>query len=186
MAAYLDLVVHGDDRDLIPYLIGYLAASSEPIRVVFANEAGFHVRELRERIRYHGEVQHVIVESARAPRVKAALSAAAPRYRFEIKAEAPMEKARFSFEFDTPSREVADKLKRTFAKLPPGLEVSGYTPAESSRPGASGAEIYAPDHDYRFAGRGVIAGDVFAVVDMRAVLCAIDFVDCDEIKVDER
>jgi hypothetical protein len=184
MARYVDLLVHGDDRDLIPYLTGYFAASPEPLRIVFADEAGFHIRQLRERMRHHGEVQHVVVEAARAARVRDALSAAAPRYRFEVKTEQTFERARFAFEFDTPSRKVAERLKGLLAKLPAGVELSGHAPAESTHPRASSAEIYAPNHDYRFAGRGVIAGDVFAVVDVRAHLGAIDFTDCGEIEIE--
>jgi hypothetical protein len=112
------------------------------------------------------------------------LSAAVPRYRFEIKAEHTFERARFGFEFDTPSRKVADELKKLLAKLPDGLTLSGFAPRESTDPRASSTELYAPDHDYRFAGRGIVSGDVFAVVDLRARLGAIDFTDCAEIEVE--
>jgi hypothetical protein len=185
MANYVDLVVHGDDRDLIPYLNGFLAGSGEPVRIVFAAEAGFHIRELRERIHYRGEVHHVVVEAAKAPLVRQALNAAAPRYRFKVEAEHAFERSRFQFEFDTPSRSVAGELKQTLTKLPPGLELSGYQPRETTDPGASATEVYAPDHDYRFAGRGVLRGGPFAVVDVRARLCTIDFVKCGEIEIDD-
>jgi hypothetical protein len=132
MANYVDLVVHGDDRDLIPYLNGFLAGSGEPVRIVFAAEAGFHIRELRERIHYRGEVHHVVVEAAKAPLVRQALNAAAPRYRFKVEAEHAFERSRFQFEFDTPSRSVAGELKQTLTKLPPGLELSGYQPRETT------------------------------------------------------
>lgn len=183
MAYYIDLVVHGDDRDLIPYLTGYTAASN-PVRIVFADEAGFHIRQLRERIRYHGEVQHVIVDAAHADFVRTALAAAATRYRFQIKAEHTFQRARFEFGIDTPSRKVADALKKLVAALPGGLALSGFAPEESTDPHASSAELYAPDHDYRFRGRGTLSGDVFAVVDIRERLCAIDFTDCGEIEIE--
>lgn len=183
MASYVDFLVHGDDRDVVPYLTGY-AAASRPVRIVFGEEAGFHIRELRERLRYHGEVQHVIVAAEDSEFVRAALAAAAPRYRFEVKAEHAFERATFGFEVDTPSRKVAEKLKALLAERSAGVTLSGFSPVETTDPRASSAELYAPEHEYRFAGRGTISGDVFAVVDRRADLRAIDFVDCGEIEIE--
>ena len=183
MASYIDLVVYGDDRDLLAYLTGRVGASGS-MRIVFAAEAGFHIEKLRERIRYHGEVQHVVVEAGHADGVRAALAAARPRYHFEIRAEHPIERARFTFEFDTPSRAVAGKLKLLLDALPAGAALSDYSPQESTDPGASGLEVYSPTHEFRFTGQGVISGDVFAVVDTRARLHAIDFTDTGEIEIE--
>jgi len=184
MARYVELVVHGHDRDLKGYLTGYLKAS-KPARLVFADDAGFHIQHLRERIRHHGEVQHVIMQETHVARIRAALAAAAPAYRFEVKEERPLETAYFGFEFDTPSRKVAEQLKKLLAGLPKGARVEGYTPEEESTADAGGTEIYTPAHDYSFKGRGEIHGDVFAVVDTRTAILARDFTRCEEILVDE-
>jgi hypothetical protein len=177
------LLVRGDERDLKPYLAGCAAAASLP-RIVFADEAGFQIRALRERIRHHGEVVHVIVEEPVAPHVRTALAAAAPRYHFEIKQERTLEHARFEFKFETPSRDVAAKLKALLGALPRGLKLANYAPEEKTDREASSTELYTPEHDYQFAGGGEISGGIFAVVDFRAALCAIDFTHCDEIFVD--
>ncbi len=185
MASYVELIVRGDDREMKAFLAGYFAASSA-VRVVFADDAGFHVRALRERIQHHGEVQHLFVEQSQAESVRKALAAAAPRYRFEVREERGASTARFEFEFDTPSREVAARIKATLGGLPAGAAAGRYTPREHTEKDAASAELYAPEHDYRFEGRGVIEGDLFAVVDARSMLCVIDFVDCDEIEIDRR
>jgi hypothetical protein len=183
MARYVELVVHGGDRDLKGYLGGYLTASGTT-RLVFADDAGFHIQHLRERIRHHGQVQHVIVQEADVARVRAALAAAEPGYRFEIKEERPLERAHFAFEFETPSRKVAGQLKALLSNLPAGARVEHYAPEEKSTGDAEGTELYTPEHDYSFKGRGEVLGPVFPVVDARAAILAIDFTRCDEILVD--
>jgi hypothetical protein len=183
MARYVEMVVQGDDRDLKAYLTASSATAGHP-RFVFADETGFHVPRLRERIRHHGEVQHVIVAEEHAALVRTDLGAAGPRYSFEIKEERTLETVRFPFEFSTPSRKVAADLKHLLGMLPTGAHLEGYVPQEKADKDASGTEIYAPEHDYVFSGRGTIHGDVFAVIDARAKLSAIDFTDCGEIVVD--
>ncbi len=183
MGPHVELIVRGDDRDVKAYLAGQFAAAS-PTRVVFADEAGFHIRKLRERIQHHGEVQHVFVEEAHVARLRNALAGAAPRYQFEVMEERAVSGAHFAFEFDTPSHDVAAKLKGLLASLPRGARLEDYAPHERTDANASGTELYSPAHAYDFAGRGTIHGDAFAVVDARAALCAIDFTRCDEIEVE--
>ena len=182
MAHYYEFIIHGDDRELTAYLTGYGAAGGVG-RVLFAEESGFKVKGLRERLKHHGEVRHVICDASHRSRVHAALEAAAPRYQFEIKEERKIERAYFHFEFETPSRKVADRIKKVFAGLPTGVVVTDYAPEEIIDPKATSAELYSPEHEYVFRGEGVIEGDVFGVIDARATLCDIEFTSCDEIEV---
>jgi hypothetical protein len=184
MARHVELIVRGDDRDLKGYLTGYFSAA-RPLRFEFADDAGFHISHLRERIRHHGEVQHVIVSETDAHEIHRALDGAAPRYEFEVKETRNIEQVRFLFEFDTPSRKVAKKLKALLDNLPAGTHLENYTFEEETDPGAADTELYAPEHDFKFAGRGEIVGDVFAVIEMRALMAAIDFVRAHEIEVDD-
>lgn len=184
MKNYVDLIVHAHERDITGYLTGYFTGS-EKVHMVFADEAGFHLQQLRDLIKHHGEVQHVIVEEKDEHRVEEALEAAAPRYNFEIKNKKSVKSVRFEFSVDTPSKKVADHLRGFLANLPTGIELSDYNPEEEVIPEKPSVEIYAPDHNYRFHGKGVISGDVFAVVDIRPKLAEIDFVNCDDIHIDE-
>ncbi|HET6350329.1 MAG TPA: hypothetical protein VFH88_14735 [Candidatus Krumholzibacteria bacterium] len=184
MARYVEMVIHGNDRDLKGYLTGYLNVSKPP-RIVYADEGGFQLHRLRERIKHRGEVQHLIVEEENEDRLRKALKAAGPRYDFEIKDERIVETGVFSFEFDTPSRKVADQLKHLFDEMPVGTVLKDYEPHEETSGRDAGTEIYTPAHDYKFSGHGEIRGDLFAVVDMRATLDAIDFTKCDEILIED-
>jgi len=180
MARYLELIVKADDRDLLPYLSGYLAAE-DVSGVYFAEESGLHVSALKERFLHHGEVQHILCTEQAAAVVRDALAKAAPRYRFEIKEEREVERARFRFEVETPSRNIAQLVKDTVAGVPPQTTIIGFEPRERINHDATGRELYTPTHEYEFRASGEVHGDIDGVVKMRQRLCTIEFVKCLEI-----
>ena len=180
MARYRELIVKADDSDLIPYLAGYLSAKNIA-GVYFAEESGLRVSALRERFRHHGEVQHIVCTVEAAAVVRDALAKAGPRYRFEIKEERELERARFRFEVETPSRNIAQLVKDTVAGAPPQTTISGFEPRERINHDATGTELYSPTHDYEFQASGEVHGDIDGVVKMRQRLCTIEFVKCHEI-----
>ncbi len=184
MARYRELIVKADDRDLIPYLAGYLAAKNVS-GVYFAEESGLHVSALKERFRHHGEVQHIVCTDEAAVALRDALAKAVPRYRFEIKEERELERARFRFEVATPSRNVAQLVRDTLAGVPPQTFISGFEPRERLNHDATGTELYSPLHDYEFQGNGEVQGDIDGVIKMRQRLCTIEFVKCNEIELFE-
>jgi len=181
MSHYAEFVIHGDDREIVPYLAGFAAGSGLERAFVFAAEAGFRISALRERLKHHGEVTHVICDAPHRDRLRAAIEKAAPRFAFEIKEERSIERAYFPFSFETPSREVAEKIKGVLGSLPKGVKAADYAPHEVTDPGARGPEVYSPAHEYTFSGRGVIEGDVLGVVETRRALMGIEFTKCDEI-----
>jgi hypothetical protein len=180
MAGYYEIIVRGDDRDLIPFLAGY-AAGCGMSGIYFAHEAGLHLKPLRERIKHHGEVSHVLCPDSHRAKLRQAIAAAAPRFQFEIRDESRIERAYFHFDFDTPSRKVAEDIKRILAALPAGVASRDYKPEEIVHPDAKGAEVYSPAHEYVFRGKGVLEGDVGGVIEARARLSGIEFVRCAEI-----
>jgi hypothetical protein len=182
MATYYEFVIKGDDRDVIPYLAGFMAAAGAR-GIYFAEESGLHVQSLRERIRHHGEVQHVVCTGRARATLRNALAAASPRYRFEVKDERVLAKATFRFHVETPSRKVADRIRRSLEALPPNVAVAGFDPSEEVDPSSGGAQVYTPVHRYTFRARGDVEGDVAGVIEVRRKLSAIDFVDCEEIEL---
>lgn len=180
MAVYYEIIIRGDDRDLIPFIAGFAAACGMS-DVHFAQEIGLRLNPLRERIKHHGEVQHVICPENQRARLREAVAAAAPRYAFEIRDESKIGRAYFHFALETPSREVAGEIREALATLPPGVVVMDFDPEELVHPDARGAEVYSPVHEYVLRGKGVIEGDVGGVVEMRRRLSDIEFVHCDEI-----
>ena len=185
MARYRELIVKGDDRDLVPYLAGFLAANGVA-GVYFAEESGLHVHALRERIRHHGEVQHVVCTEEAAATVRDALAKAIPRYLFEIKEEREIGGAAFRFQIETPSRDVAQLVRDTLAGVPVGTALSGFQPREEIDSSSTGPELYSPFHGYVFHAKGELKGDVDGVIKMRRRLCTIEFVECDEVDLFDR
>jgi hypothetical protein len=183
MGTFYELVIKGDHRDLMPYLSGF-AAAARAKGIFFAEEAGLHLKPLRERIQQHGEVHHVLCTEALRGAVHDALGKAAPRYKFEIKDERKIERATFYFKVETPSRQVAKAVKDAIAKPPRNVAITGYVPSETEDPSAKGSEGYAPAHDYSFKAEGTVDGDI-GVIELRYKLSAIEFVHCDEIELHE-
>jgi hypothetical protein len=180
MAGYYEMIVRGDDRDLIPFITGF-AAGCKLKGIYFAQEAGLRLKPLRDRIKHRGEVQHIICADKNIARVREAIKMAAPRFKFEILEEFELERAYVHFEFDTPSRKVADDIKKVFAALPTGVAALDYDPEEIVHPESKGPEVYSPAHEYTFRGKGVIEGDVSGVIETRRVLDDLEFVHCQEI-----
>jgi hypothetical protein len=139
---------------------------------------------LRERMHEHGDVHHVICTEALRGTLHDALAKAAPRYKFEIKAERKIERATFAFKVETPSRQVAKAVKDAIAKPPRNVTITGFAPRETEDPSAKGAEVYTPVHEYTFSAEGTVEGDI-AVIELRYKLAAIQFVKCDEIELHE-
>ncbi len=184
MSTFYELVIKGDHRDLVPYLTGF-AASGRARGVYFAEEAGLYLEPLRERIRHHGEVNHVICTAPLRGVLHDALARAAPRYHFEIKDERKIERATFAFKVETPSRQVAKAVRDAIAKPPRNVTITGFAPTEVEDPSAKGTEVYSPAHDYVFKAEGTVEGDI-GVIELRYKLAAIDFVKCDEIELHEQ
>ncbi|MDH4038658.1 MAG: hypothetical protein OEX18_10860 [Candidatus Krumholzibacteria bacterium] len=180
MAGFTEIIVRGDDRDLVPYVTGF-AAGAGLTEIYFAHEAGLRLKALRERIKHHGEVQHIICTDKNVAKLRKAIEGAAPRYKFEVVEESKLERAYLHFEFDTPSRKVADEIKKVFAALPDGVAVLDFEPEEVVHPNAKGTEAYSPAHEYTFRGKGVVEGDVGGVIETRMRLDDLEFVHPDEI-----
>lgn len=181
MATYHELVIKGDDRDLVPFVAGFIADSGAT-GVFIASESGFHIRALRERIKHHGETHHVICEEKTLPKLRKVLETAS-QFSFEIVDEVEILRACFRFEFKTPSREVAAKLKKILDKLPAGVSAVDYDAKEVVDPDAAGAEVYSPAHEYEFRGKGQIEGDVGGVVAAHEALRDIEFARVEEIEL---
>ena len=180
MAGYSEIIVRGDDKDLIPYVKGF-AIGCGLAGVYFAQEAGLHLKPLRDRIKHHGEVHHIICADKAVAKLREAVDNAPKEYKFEIKEESKLERAYLHFDFDTPSRKVAGQIKDALSNVPAGVAVLDYKPEEIVHPEAKGTEVYSPAHEFTFRGKGVIEGDVGGVIETRMALADIEFVNCGEI-----
>lgn len=182
MATYYDIAIKGDDKDLVPYVLAFRAGTdAEGIYVL--SEGGFHLKSIRERLKYRGEVQHILCRAGLRAKLRAVVKKGSRRFGFEIIAEDKVKQAHFLVEFKTPSRDVAKSIRKALASLPKGVK-SSVTTKETKDPSAVGTEVYSPAPDFVFQGKGEIAGDPGAVVEARRKLDDIEFVKAHEIKLD--
>lgn len=181
---YYELLVKGNEDKMFAYLNGYLTAKKIKEGVIFCDECPFNIHELRELIRYHGEVAHIACRAGLRQTVLSALRSAPAAYSFEVKKERKISKASFEFKFETFSKKVAGGLKRMFAQMPTGLKLSEYEPEEKIDPDAAGIERYAPAHDYRFAGKGKVTGNAETLLDFHRRLSQSDFIKLEKIELE--
>jgi len=178
---YYEIIIKGDQDHLCAYLQGYMNAKKISQGVIFSKDWPLHTHNLREMIKYHGEVFHLACRAGLRATVKAAVKAAAPQYKFEIKRERKISRAFFTFEFETFSKKVGAQLKKTFGNLPAGLTLRRFKPKEKINPEAKGAELYAPAHDYQYSGTGEVNGDIEKLIALHCKLEDNDFVEAEEI-----
>ncbi len=180
---YYELIIKGDQDLLCAYLEGFLRAKRIREGVIFSNNCPLQIHHIRELIKYHGGVVHLICRSGLRATLAAAVKNAPEDYSFLIKREQKISSASFGFEFETFSRKVAGGIKRIFTKLPAGLKLKQFKPQEKIDPEARGIERYAPAHDYRYSGEGEVTGDVQTVLDFHKKLLKNDFFELEDISL---
>jgi hypothetical protein len=150
---------------------------------IFTAKHPFKSHFLKELIKYHGEVVHLICRSAIRPVIKAALNQAPQEYELEFIDSRPVKKSTFEFRFETANRQVAGSIKRLLGRHPSGVKLVDYKPEEIFDPDAKGAEGYAPLHPYVFKGEGIIVGEVEGVLKVYDKLKSNEFINCEEIDI---
>lgn len=167
---YRELVVEGPRGWTFGYVEGYLAGRGSHVPLFDAEDVGFDVETLRERLREvvfrDTATLHLLVREADVGDVRAGLAAAGAHCgRVDVRSDRPIAGARFGFRFETFSEERAADLRSWFAPDAAGDGVAIEASFEEQRdPEAKGTEAYAPAHHYRLAGEGTVSGDVAGVV----------------------
>jgi hypothetical protein len=156
---HYDFIIKGNEDSLYAYLNGYLRGKGVKSGFIFTSSHPFKSHFLKELIKYHGEVVHLICRPAIRPVIRAALKQAPKEYEWEIVDSRSVKKTTFEFKFDN------------------------YQPKETFDPDAKGAEGYAPLHEYTFQGKGTIVGDVEGVLKVYQKLEGNQFIHCEEIEI---
>ncbi len=109
----------------------------------------------------------VLLASEWVDEVVTALGPWSRRLDLQLLGQVPIRAAYFDFEFEIFARDQAADVRSIFEALPEGVNVSSdYNPVETSDMSASGAEMYAPAHDYKFQGKGTVGGDLRGVLEV--------------------
>lgn len=180
---HYDFVIKGESSVLCAYLEGFLRGKGIKSGYFFTEDHPIHKHFLKELVKYHGDVVHLICRSNLRPAIRSAITQSAGRFIFEIQESKSLTGARFDFKFNTASRSVAGLIKRLLGRHPAGVKLVDYEPREIVDPGAKGAEGYAPLHEYTFEGKGTIVGDFEGVIKVYEKLESNEFIDCDDIEI---
>jgi len=180
---HYDFIIKGNEDKLCAYLNGYLRGKGVKSGYIFTSCHPFKSHFLKELIKYHGDVVHLICRPAIRPVIRAALKQAPVEYEWEIVESRSVKKATFEFKFETANRQVAGTIKRLLGRHPEGVRLVDYEPKEVFDPDARGSEGYAPLHEYTFRGKGTIVGDVDGILKVYQKLTGNQFIHCEEIEI---
>jgi hypothetical protein len=162
MATYHEIIIKGDGALVDAYIKGFLSGRGIKSGFYFSREWPFHLPSLRERFKYHGEVEHVICVARIRQTIVGSINKS--DLDIEVAETRKIESLSFQFDFETAHRQTAASIKRTLAKLPEGVMLEDFEPVETVHPSGKGVEGYAPLHEYEFEGHGTARGDVDGVL----------------------
>jgi len=180
---HYDFIIKGDADKIRAYLEGFLRGKGVKSGYLFTEDLPFQSHFLKELIRFHGDVVHLVCRSNLRPLIRSAVAQSAGKFEFEIVESKQVANATFEFKFETANRSVAGAIKRLLGRHPAGVKLVDYEPKEAVNPEAKGPEGYAPLHEFTFRGKGTIVGDVEGVLKVYYKLSANEFIHCDEIEV---
>jgi len=179
--SYYELIIRGDDKRVVAYVEGFMRGKGIKSGYLFTAGLPIEIGHLRELVKYHGDVAHVLCEAGLRATVVSAVNGAREHFGFEVVETHKLRGASFRFECSTANRDVGTKIKRILSRLPEGVSLSEYEPEEIVDAGARGVEVYSPTHHYEFRARGVAGGDVTGVLKLRATPGQNEFFRCHDV-----
>ncbi len=166
---FYEISIEGPTGRTLGFVQGFLTARGEGGRILDAYREGFDCESLRERIRelFHPSKQtyHLLVPADLVPTVDEAVKEGKNRgMEIEVMERRLLSGARFSFSFETFSRDHGATLRALFEAPPQGVTIDDLQIEETLDPEAKGVEAYAPAHEYQLEGKGTVRGALRAVL----------------------
>lgn len=188
---FTEAVFAGNYNAIRGYIEGFVAASGKDLHFFVCSESGVEAETLAEHIRewisLGAGLHHVLLEDELLEGLRAALSASGDRGILgssSIRSSIPVKGASFRFSFITYGRKYADEIKDILRRLPEGVTLGDYTPAEEVDKECEGVELYATCHDYVFQGKGIISGAVDLVIPLRGAFDAHPLIEAEKVRLD--
>jgi len=185
---YFEVVIEGPHELIKGFALGFLAGRGIEGEAVFARE--HHVKDsgkLHQLMRILSATEdqtRIIIGEGIGRALREAYEKRQSELAVKVVSIRPVIGARFNFRFKTFSKEFGEKLKTTFADLPPGVEIGGYEPEEVIRPKAKGVEAYAPLHDYEIKASGEVFGPAKEVIDFYDRIEHNELIELEEIRLE--
>jgi hypothetical protein len=164
---FVELELKGSTDVAVAFVEGFRLGTPEAEKVWYSHwepiRPASWFAALREKI---GTQVRVVLPPSMADRIQEAI-ALTDRLKLEVGNRHRLRGAEFSFEFRCYSRDAGGEIRRLIEhNLPEGVSLSDYAVDEKEDPGAHGAEMYAPAHEYILSGSGAYRGRVPGVLEM--------------------
>ena len=166
---FYEISIEGPTGRTLGFVQGFLTARGEGGRILDAYREGFDCESLRERIRElfkpSKQTYHLLVPADLVPTVDEAVQEGRSRgLEIDVLERRVLSGARFSFSFETFSRDHGAALRALFEVPPPGVTIDDLQIEETVHPEAKGVEAYASVHEYQLQGKGTVHGALRAVL----------------------
>ena len=181
MTSFYEVIIKGDSKATRAYIEGVMQGKGIKDGFHFGEDHPLDLDHIKEVIKYHGDVLHMVVEAKLRASVESAIKQAPEDLHLEIVESRKIHRAYFRFKFRTHNRDVAKRVKKILDTLPDDVQLTDYEPDEHIDPEAKGTEAYTAVHEYTFKGRGVVEGEPDGVRDTFDKMVDDEFVDCDDI-----
>ncbi len=185
---YCELVIEGHFNAVSGFMLGYTLGSNSDATYYFSRDVGVKAETLSdiilEWISLKAKLQHVIAREDLCQELRKSLESApesAPLNSHRIKSAKVIKNAHFNFSFRTYARKYGADIKRRLKERPEGILLTDYEPKEEVHEESKGVELYAPDHDYIFEGKGILAGSIVELIEFRKVLDDNPLINAEEI-----
>ncbi len=169
---FYEIVVEGNYNFVYGMLEGYKLAAGKNFVYYLSQQVNVKATTLTEMLKewltLKSKLQYVIIEANSWKKLEAAVkkqpenSIINKKY---IKSVKKIESASFEFNFECYAKKYGDQIKSILKSLPKSLKLVDYTPKEEVHKDAKGTELYAPDHEYSFKGKGKLIGDIETIIE---------------------
>ncbi len=170
---FYEIVVEGNYHTIYGLLEGYLLGSEKSWNYYFSKKVNIKRDTLsdvlKQWVTLGNKLHHIIIEEEFLHSIKTALSKNGNQKHFGtafIKSEKKIRGAVFAFEFKAYAKKFADEIKAIISNLPEGTSLVDYSPKETEDKNAKGVELYSPEHEYEFRGRGKVKGSFPQIIDV--------------------
>jgi hypothetical protein len=181
MTSFYEVIIKGDSKATRAYIEGVMQGKGIKDGFHFGEDHPLDLGHLKEMIKYHGDVLHMVVEAKLRASVESAIKQAPEDLGLEVVESRKIQRAYFHFKVKTANRHVAKRIKKILDTLPDDVQLTDYEPEEIVDPEAKGTEVYSPVHEYTFKGKGVIEGEPDGVNDVFNKMVDEQFIDCDDL-----
>ncbi len=184
-----EIVFEGHHNLIRGFIEGFLLSRSSDRRKYFFNrdvsiQAETLSEIIKEWVTMGTKLHHVIMEDSLFRAIKKALSRKKPGGLLDasiIKSAKAIKNAVFDFKFITYGEKYAAEVKKLIEKHPQALTLKNYNPIERIDETARGIEMYAPEHQYVFEGKGSFSGPLLKIMEYRGKLESHPLIDVSKI-----